>query len=94
MHISVTKWCTVGYGTGALWDSRNKSIHVLFDSVGEVLVICRHPWLQISTKHPHSAVHYVVQIKFAYEYVCRHCSRETTKVCLRPVLLLRATVAR
>ena len=46
VHITVTKWCTVGYGTGALWDSRNKSIHVLFDSVGEVLVICRHPWLQ------------------------------------------------
>ena len=26
MHISVTKWCIVGYGTGALWDLRNWSI--------------------------------------------------------------------
>ena len=23
VHISVTKWCIVGYGTGALWDSCN-----------------------------------------------------------------------
>ena len=26
VHISVTKWCIVGYGTGALWDLYNRSI--------------------------------------------------------------------
>ena len=26
VHISVTKWCIVGYGTGALWDVCNRSI--------------------------------------------------------------------
>ena len=26
VHISVTKWCIVGYGTGALWDLRDGSI--------------------------------------------------------------------
>ena len=26
VHMSVTKWCTVGYGTGALWDLSNGSI--------------------------------------------------------------------
>ena len=26
VHISVTKWCIVGYGTGALWDLCNRSI--------------------------------------------------------------------
>ena len=26
MHISVTTWCIVGYGTGALWDLCNESI--------------------------------------------------------------------
>ena len=26
MHISVTKWCIVGYGTGALWDLSDRSI--------------------------------------------------------------------
>ena len=26
VHISVTKWCIVGYGTGALWDLWNGSI--------------------------------------------------------------------
>ena len=24
VHIFVTKWCIVGYGTGALWDLRNR----------------------------------------------------------------------
>ena len=26
VHISVTKWCIVGYGTGALWDLCSRSI--------------------------------------------------------------------
>ena len=26
MHISVTKWCIVGYGNGALWDLCNRSL--------------------------------------------------------------------
>ena len=26
VHISVTKWCIVGYRTGALWDLHNRSI--------------------------------------------------------------------
>ena len=26
VHISVTKWCIVGYGTGALWDLCNRSV--------------------------------------------------------------------
>ena len=26
VHISVTKWCIVGYETGALWDLHNRSI--------------------------------------------------------------------
>ena len=29
VHISVTKWCLVGYGTGALWHVRNMSIDLV-----------------------------------------------------------------
>ena len=29
MHIAVTKWCIVGYGTSALWDLCNRSITML-----------------------------------------------------------------
>ena len=29
VHISVTKWCIVGHGTGALWDLCNRSIKMM-----------------------------------------------------------------
>ena len=29
VHISVAKWCIVGYGTGALWDLCNRSVEIL-----------------------------------------------------------------
>ena len=28
VHISVTKWCIAGYGTGALWDLCNMSLYI------------------------------------------------------------------
>ena len=30
VHISVTKWCIVGYGTGALWNLCDRSIRHIF----------------------------------------------------------------
>ena len=36
VHISVTKWYIMGYGTGALWDLFNRSIVVIM-SVGNNL---------------------------------------------------------
>ena len=31
VHISVTKWCIVGYGTASLWDLCNRSMTITWD---------------------------------------------------------------
>ena len=33
VHISVTKWCIVGYGTGASWDLCSRSIKTIYRQV-------------------------------------------------------------
>ena len=35
VHISVSNWCIVGYGTGALWDLCNKSIGIMLAACSE-----------------------------------------------------------
>ena len=37
VHISVTKWCIVGYGTGALWDLCDRSIHPISGPQGQYM---------------------------------------------------------
>ena len=42
VHISVTIWCIVGYGTGALWDLCNRSIMMPYDTT-------RSKWVSFPT---------------------------------------------
>ena len=46
VHISITKWCIVGYGTGVSWDLCNKSIGLvpsyLIQVMGNGLALIRH----------------------------------------------------
>ena len=44
VHISVTKWCSVGYGTGALWDLCNRSMAVTWHT----LLTCTYFSISIS----------------------------------------------
>ena len=36
VQISVTKWCIVGYGTGALWDMCNRSIADAYSDINRL----------------------------------------------------------
>ena len=41
VHISVTKWCIVGYGIGALWDLCTRSIHTAHREYVETTMITK-----------------------------------------------------
>ena len=60
-HISVTKWCMVGYGTGALWDLCNMPIAELIEYLVEyslVTIVLSLQWRHnerhgVSNHQPH-----------------------------------------
>ena len=46
VHISVTKWCIVGYGTDALWDLFNRPITSCSFLWDVITYPCPHIWYQ------------------------------------------------
>ena len=63
VHISVTNWCIVGYGTGALWDT--ELVHCGICATGVLMYVEAVPWNTVyPTKYAHMLCYGLVLVDF------------------------------